>query len=58
MSNLYADCFRIAEEAHKGRDDEYIRELCGEASSKHEGVTAEDIYRRSEQIYCREFESR
>jgi hypothetical protein len=58
--NLYAECYRIAELAHKGVDDDHIRDECDDVAIRHTEsvITGADIYRRSEQIYAREFESR
>ena len=59
MKNLYAECYRIAEIAHHGCDDDYIRDLCAEVADTHElgSVTAEYVYEHSKRIYMSEFNS-
>ena len=52
--NYQAELYRIAEEAHKGADDDYIRELCAELAADV-GVTTARIYHEAEQVYTREF---
>lgn len=58
--NLYAECYRIAELAHKGHDDDYIHDECDDVAIRYTDavITGADVYRRSEAIYRREFESR
>ena len=53
--NYQAELYRIAEEAHKGVDDDYIQDLCAELASDV-GVTTARIYRESEMVYRKEFE--
>ena len=58
--NLYAECYRIAELAHKGVDDDYLLDECDDVALRYTDkvITGADVYRRSEAIYSREFESR
>ncbi len=58
--NLYAECYRIAEQAHKGVDDDYIHDECDDVARRYTDsvITGADVYQRSEQIYAREFASR
>ena len=57
--NLHAECYRIAELAHKGVDDDYIRDECDEVALRFTDrvIDGSEIYRRVEQIYAREFSS-
>lgn len=52
---LYADAYRIAEEAHKGVADCYVRELCREVADQRHIEPAE-VYRMSRRIYARAFD--
>lgn len=57
--NLQAELYRIAEEAHKGVDDEYIHELCDSLTSQYDGpLNSDDLYKMSERVYAQHFESR
>ena len=53
--NVYAELYSIAEAAHKGCDDEYIRDLCADLASET-GKLAADLYNQAEAIYRQEFE--
>jgi hypothetical protein len=49
-----AEIYRIAEEVHMGRDDEYIKELCREvAAGGH--FTPAKVYNDVRYFYFREF---
>lgn len=54
QSNLYAEAYRIAEEAHKGCDEDYILEMCDDAARQF-NTTAKHVYRVSQSIFEREF---
>lgn len=58
--SFYSDCYRIAELAHQGVDDDYLRDECEEIAlrSVDRNLTADEVYRASERIYRKEFESR
>jgi len=55
--SVYAAAYRIAEEAHKGVDDDYIRSLCKDAAREMK-CDWQSVYRASEVIYDSEFASR
>jgi hypothetical protein len=50
-----SEAYRIAEEAHKGVDDEYIRAMCDQADIDL-GLPSGRMYRLSENYYVRYFE--
>jgi hypothetical protein len=58
--NLSADLYRIAELAHKGVDDDYIRDECDEVAVRYTDkcLTGADVYRITERVYAENFESR
>lgn len=58
--NLQAEIYRIAELAHKGVDDDYIRDECDEVAIRYTErvITGSEVYRAAERVYAREFESR
>ena len=58
--NLQAELYRIAEQAHKGVDDDYIRDECDEVALRitDRVVSGAEIYRQSERVYAANFESR
>jgi len=57
MSTQYSEAYRIAEEAHKGVDNDYIEDLCKSAARELK-CDWRALYRQSEAIYDREFASR
>lgn len=54
-AKLKAAIYSIAEEAHKGVDDEYIRELCRDAVRDY-GSNFQDVYAETRRVYDREFQ--
>lgn len=49
-----AELYRIAEEIHKGIDEEYAEDLCKEAAENFQ-VNFDDVKRRVQQFYHQYF---
>ena len=54
---LYSEAYRIAEEAHKGCDEDYIMDLCDDAAREF-NTTTQAVYNLSNRLYGQHFESR
>lgn len=51
---FYAAAFRVAEQAHNGASDEYLKSMCLESADLDEQL-AKDLYDESRKIYNKEF---
>ncbi len=54
MKTIDSEAYRIAEEAHKGVSDSYVKELCAQAAREFK-ISAKAMYARARAMYDQHF---